>query len=109
MDQRPTTFSVAAVTSLVRKVEVNGIFGDTGLWEEDRIQINFRDNTEPYSVQTPLPERPWKRLAADIAKFRGHHFLVIVNYYSSCVEIMNLKDLTCYDVIKKLKCTCSLC
>uniref|UniRef100_A0A803KB09 Gypsy retrotransposon integrase-like protein 1 n=1 Tax=Xenopus tropicalis TaxID=8364 RepID=A0A803KB09_XENTR len=50
-----------------------------------------------------IPDLPWLKLAADIFDFRGHAFLLIVDYFSKYPEILKLPDKTSHSIIAKLK------
>ena len=50
---------------------------------------NASDKAEPL-VPTPLPERPFHRVAADICEFKCRKNLVIVYYYSKLIEFVLL-------------------
>ena len=52
---------------------------------------------------TPLPQRPWQKLGADLCQHRGKNFLIVVDYYSRWLEILLLKSTTASVVIKKLR------
>ena len=41
--------------------------------------------------------------ASDIFAFEGHHYLVLVDYYSKYIEVTKLNDLTSQDTIEALK------
>lgn len=54
-------------------------------------------------IPTPLPERPWKRIAMDLCEHKHHTYLVISDYYSRFLEILHLPSTTTTQVIQKLK------
>jgi transposase InsO family protein len=55
-------------------------------------------------MPTPLPERPWQRVAADLCDHDGTMYLVVVDYYSRFIEISKLNKVCTSDVVKELKC-----
>ena len=54
-------------------------------------------------IPTPLPERPWKRVAMDLCEHNQHTYLVISDYYSRFLEILDLPSTTSSKVIQKIK------
>ncbi|XP_038052810.1 uncharacterized protein K02A2.6-like [Patiria miniata] len=56
-------------------------------------------------ISTPLPERPWQRLACDLAEVNGRHYIVLVDYSSRWIEVHHLKTTTPWAVINFLKAT----
>ncbi len=54
-------------------------------------------------ISTPLPERPWKWIAADLCEHRGQHYLIVSDYYSRFLEILHLSSTTTSHVTQKLK------
>ncbi|MCG7878633.1 MAG: RNase H-like domain-containing protein [Candidatus Thiodiazotropha endolucinida] len=60
------------------------------------------DHAEPL-LCTPLPERPWEKLGTDIFHWKGHNYLLVIDYYSRFIEIAKLTTLTSSDVISHMK------
>ena len=52
---------------------------------------------------SPLPDRPWQRLAADLCEFQKQMFLITIDYHSRWIEIDKLNSTTSNAVIGKLK------
>lgn len=52
---------------------------------------------------TPLPDRPWQRVAADLCELRSQHYLVVADYFSRWIEIMHLTSTMSRQIITKLK------
>ena len=54
-------------------------------------------------MPSPVSDLPWAMAASDIFAFEGHHYLVLVDYYSKYIEVTKLNDLTSQDTIEALK------
>ena len=55
-------------------------------------------------LATPLPERPWWRLATDLFEFNSKHYLLVVDYFSRYIAVQELKDSTdSVSVVKELE------
>lgn len=56
-------------------------------------------------ISTPLPDRPWKRIALDLCELNKNNYLVISDYYSRFLEVLHLPSTTSTQVILRLKAT----
>lgn len=54
-------------------------------------------------ISTPLPGRPWKRLAIDLCEHNKNTYLVVSDYYSRFLEIIHMPTTTTSEVVLKLK------
>ncbi|XP_015780903.1 PREDICTED: uncharacterized protein K02A2.6-like [Acropora digitifera] len=54
-------------------------------------------------IKTPLPERAWKKIGADLCAHQGKQFVVIIDYYSRFPEIAYMSSTTSDAVINKMK------
>ena len=66
--------------------------------------LKFRANNQkepliPHSV----PDGPWQKVAADIMTFKGHDYIVVVDYYSKYPEMARLDRKTATSVIVHMK------
>ena len=52
---------------------------------------------------SPLPERPWQSVSADLFQWREAHYLLVVDHYSRFPEVHKLASLQCQSTIKALK------
>ena len=52
---------------------------------------------------TPLPDRPWQKIGADLFTVQGKDYLVAVDYYSRWIEVKYLRITTSAEVIKQFK------
>ena len=59
-------------------------------------------------VPTVLPDRPWQMLGVDLLDFNGQQYMVVVDYYSSYIELVYLADTIMHTVTVKLKCMFAL-
>jgi transposase InsO family protein len=57
---------------------------------------------EPLTT-TPLPERAFQQVAADLCEFKGQQYLVLIDYYSRYLEIAHLPQATASTTILKMK------
>lgn len=54
-------------------------------------------------ICTPLPSRPWEKVAADICHFEKRNYLVVVDYFSRYIEIAHLSSMSADATIASLK------
>ena len=52
---------------------------------------------------TPLPSRPWVRIGADLCEWKGHQYLIVVDYYSRWIEIFQMTSTTSQLVVSQFK------
>ncbi|GAB1610332.1 uncharacterized protein K02A2.6-like, partial [Argonauta hians] len=52
---------------------------------------------------SPLPDRPWQKLGADLCTVENKDFLVVVDYYSLWLEVLPLRTTTANVIIRKMK------
>ena len=53
-------------------------------------------------ITTPLPERPWQNIAADLCQINGQRYLAVIDYYSRLIEMAFMSRITSKLVIMKL-------
>ena len=56
---------------------------------------------------TDLPKKPWVQVGTDLFEFRGIPYLLIVDYFLRWIEVLELRDPTAREVIRKMKCVFS--
>ena len=62
-----------------------------------------RENSKEPMLPHAIPERPWSQLGADLFVFNGNNYLILVDYYSSFIELNLLCTTTSQQVITHLK------
>ena len=62
-------------------------------------------NAQPHEPlkPTPIPERPWQKIGADLCTFGTKQYLVVIDYYSRYLELAYMSSTTTAAVIAKLK------
>ncbi len=61
-----------------------------------------KNHPEPL-IPTPMPARPWQRIAADLIEFKKVQYLVVVDYYSRYIELSKLENTSSASIINHLK------
>ena len=61
-----------------------------------------RQISEPL-MPTPLPARPWEKVALDLYDYGGSVYLIIVDYYSRFIEIARLYSTTTRATVSRVK------
>lgn len=59
-------------------------------------------NREP-SITIPLPDLLWQKLASNLCEHKGHHYLIMIDYFSRWLESLDLQKTKSDTVIQKLK------
>ena len=54
-------------------------------------------------LATPLPDRPWQKLGADLFTLKGKDYIVVVDYYSRWIEFTELHNTSAVPVVKFFK------
>ena len=61
-----------------------------------------RQSSEPL-LPTPLPERPWEKVAMDLYDYGGNVYLIVVDYYSRFIEIAKLHSTSTKATVSRIK------
>lgn len=56
-------------------------------------------------MPSELPSRPWQKVGVDLCEFKKQNYLIVSDYYSRYLEILNLPTTTTSQVVAKLKAT----
>ena len=62
-----------------------------------------RNNTKEPMMPHNVPDRPWAQVGADLFQLNGHHYLLLVDYYSGFIEVSILTSTTSKQVITHCK------
>ncbi|XP_042345404.1 uncharacterized protein K02A2.6-like [Plectropomus leopardus] len=54
-------------------------------------------------MTTPLPQRPWQKIGADICEYAKKNYLIVIDYFSRYLEIAHLPDMTSGTTCARLK------
>ena len=54
-------------------------------------------------ITTPLPTRPWQKLAADLFELNNNPYLIVVDYFLRYPEVVKLTSTTSVNIINILK------
>jgi len=54
-------------------------------------------------IPTPLPKRPWQKVATDLFYHSGKTYIIVVDYYLTFFEIAPHKSMTTKNTINHLK------
>lgn len=65
--------------------------------------IHKPSQNKEHLIFTPLPELLWQKLAADLYKLKTRLYLLVINIFSRCLEILELSKTNSDTVIQKLK------
>ena len=66
-------------------------------------QENLPSQRKEPLITTPLPERAWKKISADLCEHQGKQFLVVIDYYSRFPEIPYMSSTASNALINKMK------
>ena len=66
------------------------------------MQIRPTQRKEPL-MTTPLPQRPWQKVRADICEYEKRNYLIVIDYFSRYLEIAHLPDMTIGTTCARLK------
>ncbi|XP_062498814.1 uncharacterized protein K02A2.6-like [Corticium candelabrum] len=61
------------------------------------------DQRKERLISTPLPQLPWKRVAADLFELQGDHYLLVADYYSRFLEVRKLSSIRAVNFIQAFK------
>jgi RNase H-like domain found in reverse transcriptase/Reverse transcriptase (RNA-dependent DNA polymerase)/Integrase zinc binding domain len=62
-----------------------------------------RNNSKEPLISHPIPDRAWQTLAADICECNGKTYLVVKDYFSKWIEVVEMNSKTATEVSLKLQ------
>ena len=66
--------------------------------------MTYRNKQQKESfIAHEIPTAPWIKVASDVFHLFGHHYVIVVDYFSKYVEVERITDMTSSSVINKLK------
>ncbi|KAI5720612.1 hypothetical protein M8J77_009432 [Diaphorina citri] len=65
--------------------------------------IELRQNNREPLLPSPVPNNAWERVGIDIAEINKKQYLVMVDYYSSYIEVLRLNSMRSSEIIDKCK------
>ena len=54
-------------------------------------------------VPTPTPDYPWQKVASDLFEYEKRNYLLMVDYYSRFIEVIELTKITSSEIIAEMK------
>ena len=54
-------------------------------------------------LPTDVPNRPWQRVAVDLCEWKNKNYLVVMDYYSKFIELVQLSNISSSQIIHFLK------
>lgn len=66
---------------------------------------NTKTHIKKPLMPSQLPSRPWQKVAIFLCEFEKQNYLVVSDYYSRYLEILNLPATTSSQVVAKLRAT----
>lgn len=79
---------------------------DGGQASSFKIVLNteYRINSEEPLLKFKIPKRPWERLGEDVLEHHGKQYLVLQDYFSKFIKLLELnKSLLLFAIIHKMK------
>lgn len=65
--------------------------------------IIHRRTTHPPMKNADLPDRPWECVGTDLLELRNRDYLLVVDYYSRWIEVVELANKARQNVVKGMK------
>ncbi|XP_060562943.1 uncharacterized protein K02A2.6-like [Ruditapes philippinarum] len=67
------------------------------------ICAKFQNDKREPMISTPFPRRSWSRLGSDLFHWRGHTYLLVVDYFSRYIELSRLTSTSSMAVVEHFK------